>query len=73
LKGEISVEEKKKAAYRLGVIVLIGLAVLTVIEYYVSFLPTTATPALFVLALAKAWAIIKYYMHVSSLWSEEGH
>lgn len=66
-------EEKKKAAYRLGVIVLIGLAVLTVIEYYVSFLPTTATAALFVLALAKAWAIIKYYMHVSSLWSEEGH
>ncbi|GAB4442407.1 MAG: hypothetical protein Fur0044_38820 [Anaerolineae bacterium] len=65
---------KKKAAFRLGMMVLIGLAVLTGLEYYVSFLPTSATPALFVIALVKAWAIIKYFMHIASLWAEErGH
>ncbi len=67
-------EAKKKTAFRQGVMVLIGLAVLTIIEYYVSFLPTSAIPALFIIALAKAWAIIKYFMHVASLWAEErGH
>ena len=66
-------EAKKKALYRRGIIVLIVLAVLTAVEYYVAFLPTTATPALFVIAIIKAWVILQYFMHVSSLWSEEGH
>ena len=66
-------QEKKKALYRRGVIVLVVLAVLTGVEYYVAFLPTSATPALFILALTKAWIILQYFMHVSTLWSEEGH
>jgi heme/copper-type cytochrome/quinol oxidase subunit 4 len=66
-------DEKKKATFRLGVMVLIGLAVLTAIEYGVAFLPATATPTLFVVAIIKAWLILQYFMHVSTLWSEEGH
>lgn len=66
-------QEKKKTLYRRGVIVLIVLAVLTAIEYYVALLPTTATAALFIIALIKAWAILQYFMHISTLWSEEGH
>ena len=62
-------EEKKKAAFRLGIYVLIGLAVLTGIEFFLS----GQTALLFVVGLAKAWAIIQYFMHVTSLWSEEGH
>ena len=66
-------QAKKKELYRRGVIVLIALAVLTVIEYYVAFLPTSATPALFIIAIIKAWAILQYFMHVYTLWSEEEH
>ena len=66
-------QEKKKVLYRPGLIVLIVLAVLTAVEYYIALLPNTATPALFIIALIKAWAILQYFMHVSSLWSEEGH
>ncbi len=65
-------EAKKKAAYRQGVMVLIALAVLTAIEYYVAFMPSGATTILFVIALAKAWVIMKYFMHVTTLWSKEG-
>lgn len=65
-------EAKKKAAYRQGLMVLIALAVLTALEYYISFLPNGATTLLFVIALAKAWAILKYFMHVTTLWSKEG-
>lgn len=64
--------EKKKAAYKPGVIVLIGLAVLTGIEYAVALIPDT-TIFLFLIALMKAWAILQYFMHVKALWSEEEH
>lgn len=66
-------EQKKKTVFRLGVMVLIGLAVLTVIEYYVSFIPTSAILLLFVIAIMKGWAILRYFMHVAALWTEEAH
>ncbi len=66
--------KEKKAAYRQGVIVLIVLAVLTAIEFAVALLPANAIPILFVIALIKAWAVLQYFMHLSTLWSEEeGH
>ena len=65
--------EKKSAVYRQGLIVLVGLAVLTAVEYGVSFLDAAFT-ALFIIGLFKAWLILQYYMHVAKLWSEEeGH
>ncbi len=65
-------ETAKRAGFKTGIIVLLALAVLTGLEYYVSFLPSGATSLLFVIALAKAWAILKYFMHVTNLWSREG-
>ncbi|HZW02757.1 MAG TPA: cytochrome C oxidase subunit IV family protein [Anaerolineaceae bacterium] len=61
-------------ALRRGVIVLIVLAVLTGIEY---FLAVAELPVflLVLIALAKAAAVLWYFMHVGKLFSadEEGH
>jgi cytochrome c oxidase subunit 4 len=65
-------EEKKKAAYRTGTVIFIVLAVLTAVEYVVGLYPNTSI-TLFIIALIKAVLIVQYFMHVSKLWSEEGH
>lgn len=61
-------------ALRRGVTVLIALAVLTVIEY---FLAIAELPTLFliVIALMKAAAVLWYFMHVGKVLGieEEGH
>ena len=63
---------KRSAAYRLGALVLLGLAVLTIVEY--GFAVTWASAVILLLiALFKAGLIVNYFMHVSRLWSEEGH
>ncbi len=64
--------EKKKSIYGQGVKVFIGLMLLTIVEYYIAQLPGGAITLLFIVALIKAGMIIHYFMHVSSLWSEEG-
>jgi len=64
--------DKKKAAFRVGVLTFIGLLVLTLIEYWVSFMAAATIP-LFIIALLKAGLILEFFMHISSLWSEEGH
>jgi heme/copper-type cytochrome/quinol oxidase subunit 4 len=61
----------RKAAYRQGIYVLVGLAVLTVVEFAVAFLLEGSVVFLFVLALAKAGVILQYYMHLDRVWSEE--
>lgn len=61
----------RKAAYRQGLLVLVGLAVLTAIEYAIAVLLEGATAILFIVALAKAGVILQYYMHVSRLGGEE--
>ncbi|MCP4422669.1 MAG: cytochrome C oxidase subunit IV family protein [Chloroflexi bacterium] len=63
-------KKKKANALQLGITVLIGLAVLTLVEYGVSFLETP-TIALFILALFKAGLIMNYFMHIGLLWSGE--
>jgi len=63
---------RRSAAYRQGLLVLLGLAVLTILEYLVSVYLTSVVIILLI-NLAKAGLILQYYMHVSSLWSEEGH
>jgi len=63
---------KRSAAYRQGLLVLAGLAVLTIVEYLIGvYLPSTVLILIF--DLFKAGLIVQYYMHVSRLWSEEGH
>ncbi len=58
-------------AYRTGVIVLVGLAVLTLIEYFLALVGGLMVPLMLV-AVFKAALILEYFMHFSHLWSEEG-
>ena len=67
-------QEKKAAAFRQGVIVLIVLAVLTAGEFFVARSLNGPVAILFIFAIFKAAPIMQYFMHMSSLWSEEeGH
>jgi cytochrome c oxidase subunit 4 len=63
---------RRSAAYRLGIMVFIGLAVLTIIEYTLGVTWASAV-LLLLIGLFKAGLIVQYFMHVSRLWSEEGH
>ncbi len=65
-------EEKKSVAYELGGTVLLGLAVLTAVEYALGVRGISVV-ALFIVALIKAGMILNYFMHVSRLWEEEEH
>jgi hypothetical protein len=64
-------DRARRAAYRQGLLVLVGLAVLTALEFLVASVLGGSIVFLFVLALAKAGLILQYYMHVHLLWSEE--
>ncbi len=67
-------DDKKKQAYKLGVTVLIILAVLTVIEYVVAAVDFNWAWLLFGIALLKAWFVLTNYMHIGRVFnSEEGH
>lgn len=64
----------RKAAYRRGVYVLIGLVVLTSVEFLIATALSGSAALLFVIILAKAGLILQYYMHVDQVWSEgEAH
>jgi cytochrome c oxidase subunit 4 len=64
----------RRAAYRLGVYVLIALAVLTALEFVIAVVLNGSIGFLFVIALAKAGLILQYYMHLNKVWSgEEAH
>ncbi|MFQ5576217.1 MAG: cytochrome C oxidase subunit IV family protein [Anaerolineae bacterium] len=70
----MDINDKKRAVYRQGVIVLVVLGVLTAVEYLVAVNLHAALVILFILALFKAGPIVQYFMHINSLWSEEeGH
>ncbi len=61
----------RRTAYRLGLYVLIGLAVLTALEFLIATALEGSVVFLFIIALAKAGAILQYYMHVNRMWGEE--
>ena len=68
----MELENRKAAAYRLGLITLIILAVLTVAEYFVSIY-TGSLILLMIIALLKAAIIVNNFMHITRLWREESH
>ena len=68
----MELENQKAAAYRLGLITLIILAVLTVAEYFVSVY-TGSLILLMIIALIKAAIIVNNFMHITRLWREESH
>jgi hypothetical protein len=65
------VQAARRAAYRQGFLVLVGLAVLTGLEFLIAGVTNGSPVFLFILALLKAGIILQYYMHVRSLWTEE--
>lgn len=65
-------ETSKSADYRRIIIIFIVLAVLTIVEYFVST-ELGSTIFLILIALAKAALIIQFFMHVYRLWREEAH
>jgi hypothetical protein len=71
--GDNEVGASRKAAYRRGLYVLVGLAVLTVLEFAIAAFLSGSVGFLFILALAKAGIILQYYMHVNQVWDEEAH
>ncbi len=68
----MDINERKAAAYRLGLITLLILAVLTAVEYFVSVY-TGSLILLMIIALIKAAIIVNNFMHITRLWREESH
>lgn len=67
-------DDKKTAAYRQGVMVFVGLAVLTIAEFFVSAATDGSAVLLFIIALVKAGIIVNFFMHIYRLWrAEEDH
>ena len=64
--------KEKSAAYRKGFLVFVALAILTALEFWVATAAGGSVAFLFIIALVKAGVIVQYYMHLESVWSEEG-
>jgi hypothetical protein len=64
--------EKKAAAYRLGWITMLILAVLTAVEFAVSIYLGSLV-LLFIIVVIKAAVIVQNFMHITRLWREESH
>jgi cytochrome c oxidase subunit IV len=65
--------EKKAAAYRLGLITLAVLFVLTLVEYWIGVNVESRFVWMVIIALLKAGVIVQNFMHVYRLWREESH
>lgn len=67
--------QTKRSAIGRIMIVAVGLALFTGIEFFVGIAESPSTVLLFLLALVKAWMVVYFYMHISRLWSSEegGH
>jgi len=66
-----SAQAARRAAYRQGFLVLVGLAVLTGLEFLIAGFTNGSAVFLFIMALLKAGIILQYFMHIRSLWTEE--
>ena len=68
----MELNDRKAAAYRMGLVTLIILAVMTVAEYFVSIY-TGSLILLMIIAVIKAAIIVNNFMHITRLWREESH
>jgi hypothetical protein len=75
MEANIKLEESKKKAFSIGMVVLIMLAVLTAGEYMIGSVASTWFAPLMFVALIKAFFIIRDYMHISRVFvsDEEVH
>lgn len=63
--------QNNSQAYKIGLIVLIVLAVLTAIEFGVAAAHIPWAWIFFIIALIKAWFVVQYYMHLPRLFKTE--
>jgi heme/copper-type cytochrome/quinol oxidase subunit 4 len=62
---------EKNRLYRLGFIVLIILGVLTLLEFALSQLNVSVVWVFMLIALVKAFLVLRDYMHIGKLFKEE--
>ena len=66
-------EPNKSELLKRGVLVFVGLAVLTGVEFYASRVPGSALVLLAVIGVGKAALILEYFMHLGKVFQgEEG-
>jgi hypothetical protein len=63
--------EKKQEKFSLGVTILILLAALTIGEFMIASVGNNLALVLMLVALLKAWLIVRDYMHIGRLFSGE--
>ena len=67
-------EDKKKQAYRVGQVVFLLLAVLTIGEYFIGAVAPVWWAPLLGIAILKAFLIVRDYMHIGRVFAlEEDH
>ena len=71
MNAEEALAEARKKALSDGVFVLIILGVLTFGEFIVGSVAPAWGAVLLIAALAKAFFVVKDYMHISRLWKSE--
>jgi hypothetical protein len=62
-------EEQKNQAYKMGLIVLLMLAVLTIGEYFIGAVAWAWWAPLLGVALLKAFFVVRDYMHIGRLFA----
>ncbi len=69
----MNLEQLRAQKMRVGWLVGAGLAVATVVEYFIAVELARPLVPLAIVALIKAWLIAVYFMHIKQLWSSEEH
>jgi hypothetical protein len=67
----VNVEDKKKVAYRNGVIVLVILFAMTLIEFFIAIYLPYWWGALMAVVAIKAFFVIRDYMHIGRVFAAE--
>jgi len=65
--------DTKARRFKVGWVVGAVLAALTIVEYFVAVGVEGNLVWLGLIGVAKAWLILKYFMHVGQVWGEEDH
>jgi heme/copper-type cytochrome/quinol oxidase subunit 4 len=63
--------QKDTRGLRRGVVVFVGLAILTIVEFGIAIGLSGNIPLLAIVAIAKTLLILEYFMHLSSLFRRE--
>jgi hypothetical protein len=68
----VQLRARRSAAYRVGLLVLLALAALTVVEFILA--AAGSTVLMFIIIVLKAALILYFFMHIASIWrTEEAH